>query len=317
MNDRTDREDPSAPLAGVQRELVNAHLLLLSRLLRRSAQVDYAGFEPSNLMERRIVFTLFRTEGGRVSELTALLGNDIAQVSRALSTLKARGLADRRRQRDPYVLTPVGVELGRLMDGVAVRREQELSAGLAPLEMFELAGMLDNLMGKAVAILAEELAGSRDEDEADGPPRTEIPSRIQPAIAALATTIMRSATIAFKRQTGLSQYEWRILANLAYRPAIPFKDLVIHIDSDKAQVSRALNPLIDARLLRRDKPGGVGPAILEMTAQGWEVHDVMQRDALRRNIIMIEDFTAAQRGRLQSYLELLIANATAMARRAE
>lgn len=319
VDDREEAADWSAPLAGVQRELISAHLLLLSRLLRRSAMVDYAGLDPGNLMERRIIFTLSRIGEGRVSELSALLGNDIAQVSRALSTMKRKELAERQRQRDPYSLTDAGRELGRLMDKVAVRRERELAHGMEPLQMFELAGMLDNLRDKAAVLLAEEMAGAREAEDADaeGPPRTEIASRLQPSIAALATTILRSATLAFKRLTGLSQYEWRILANLAYRPSIPFMDLVTHIGSDKAQVSRALNPLIEAGLLRRISGERGEPALLEMTEKGWDIHGVMQRDALRRNAVLGAGFTQTQRLRLKSYLELLIVNATTMARRAD
>lgn len=316
----TDLEtaDWASQLAGVQRELVGAHLLLAARLLRRSAAQDYDGYEPRNLIDRRIVFTLYRIEQGRVSELAALLGNDIAQVSRALSAMKKLGLIDRERQRDPYVLTPEGHRLGALMDQVALRREHDLAIGLEPLQLFELAGMLDNLTNKALVLLSEELAHARDENaEHEDVIRPEIPSRVQPTILALSTTIMRSATLAFKRQTGLSQYEWRILANLAYRPRTTFMDLVNHIGSDKAQVSRAINPMIDAHMLSRTKAARGQPATLEITEAGWALHQVMQQDAKRRNEFLLEDFTASQKERLLVYLQLLIENANQMIHAAE
>src|SRR5690606_2569094 len=95
----------SVSLVGVQRELLGAHFLLLAGLLRKSARMDYAHLAPQDLMERRIVLTLFRLEDARVSQLAAVLGNDIGQVSRALGSLRKAVLVSRDRQRDPYRLT--------------------------------------------------------------------------------------------------------------------------------------------------------------------------------------------------------------------
>lgn len=316
LDTENETADWASQLAGVQRQLIGAHMLLVARLLRRSAAADYEGYEPRNLIDRRIVFTLHRIEQGRVSELAALLGNDIAQVSRALSNLRKIGLIVRERQRDPYALTAEGMRLGQLMDEVSRQREHELIQGFEPLELFELAGMFDNLTNKALILLNEELTHARDENLAEEDAvRPEIPSRVQPTILGLSTTIMRSATLAFKRLTGLSQYEWRILANLAYRPGISFMDLVNHIGSDKAQVSRAINPMIDANLLSRSAASRGKPALLEITEKGWEIHAIMQVDAHRRNAVLLEDFSQKQRERLPEYLQRLIANASAMALR--
>ncbi|BBC72132.1 conserved hypothetical protein [Altererythrobacter sp. B11] len=307
-----------APLAGVQRDLLSAHFLLLRRLLRKSARLDYLGLEPQNVMERRIVLTLYRVEEGRVSALAALLGNDVSQVSRALSACRAGGVVERKRQRDPYRLTEKGWAMGERIDSIAMRREVELTQGLGPQEMFELAGLLAHLMDKAAAVLAVEMARARAGDEVEeveSAQDVEIPSRVQPALINLATIIARSATLAFKQLTGLSNYEWRILANLAYRPSMPFMELVGHVDSDKAQVSRALDGMVGAGLLARSKPARGQPARFDVTEQGRRTHGIMQEDALRRNAILCEGLTKAQRRRLETYLNLLIVNANAMAER--
>ncbi len=312
--------DWSVPLAGVQRQLFSAHLILLNRMLRKSAMVDYAEFASANLLERRIIFALTRIERARVSELATLLGNDIAQISRTLSALKTQRLVTRERQRDPYELTPAGLKLGEQMDKIALRREHDLAAGMKPLDMFELAGMLDNLTRKAISILTDEMARMRDVEEvedADAPGRAEIASRIQPAVAALSTTVMRAATLAFKRLTGLSNYEWRVLAIVADRQSPSFSRLVEHVDSDKAQLSRALGRLIEGGMLRRTGKAEGRQVHFEMTAEGRRVHDTLRADALRRNAIMIEDLTEAQRSRLMDRLHLLIENATLMSRRAQ
>jgi DNA-binding MarR family transcriptional regulator len=306
---------PTAPLAGIQRELLGAHFLLLARLLRRSARADYAGFEPHNLIERRLVLTLFRIEEGRVSELAGILGNDVAQISRALANLRAARLAERERQRDPYVLTPAGAQLGALLDAMALQREEELGRGLQAHEMFELAGLLSNLLTRATAILAEEIAHSRDDERPEaaavlGVP--EIHSRLQPAILNLGTIIARTSTLTFKRLAGLSQYEWRLLANIASRPGIAFMEVVGHVDSDKAQVSRALDGMVSNGLL--DRSGGKGRQAVRfaLTEEGHRRHAIMRDDAVRRNALIVEDLKPGQRRRLQAYVDRLIENAVAM-----
>lgn len=306
----------SAPLAGVQRQLLAAHFMLLVRLLRRSAKSDYSDFEPRELLERRIVLSLYRMEQARVSALASHLGNDIAQISRALTAMRRRGLARREKQRDPYTLTEEGRRLGRLIDEVAVRRDLSLINGLNPHEMFELAGLLIHLLGKANFVLSEELAkvrGRNEVEKQDHPAAFEIHSRIQPLIVNIATTMARAASASYKNLAGVSNYEWRILANIVHRTALSFTDLVGHLDSDKAQVSRALDSMVSAGLVDRTKGKRNDPARLDLSEEGQRLYALMQQDALRRNAVLEEGLKGAQRERLQSYLQLLISNAQSMA----
>ena len=312
-------DNAQAALVGVQKQLLGAHFLLLVRLLRKSARRDYESLAPHNMLERRIVLTLYRIEQARVSELALHLGNDVAQVSRALTAMRKNDLIARGRQRDPYRLTERGRELGNLIDAVELRRELTITDGLNPLQMFELAGLLINLLENASAILATELAKGRDgsNDAVDAiapdlPPAMEIHSRVQPLIVNLTTTISRAATAAYKRLTGVSNFEWRLLANIAERPGLRFTDIVMHVDSDKAQVSRTLDALVAAGLVERGKTGPSEAVRFAITSRGDRLHDIMRDDALRRNALLGADLTAPQRQRLQSYLDLLIANASAM-----
>jgi len=330
MGVRTQQaENPGwgAPLAGYQRDLVGAHLLLVNRLLKRSAKTDFAQFEPRNQMERRIVLSLHRIETGRVSELATLLGHDLAQVSRALRGLRNCGLVMRDSPREPYRLTPQGWELGDLMDVVALRREAELNRGFGLQQMFELAGMLGVMQRRASEILAVEMQGGPSSANTGMAGRGQVPlvqslpielaSRVQSAITSLATTIARAATLAYKRQTGLSSYEWRVIANVAARLEVTFVGLVAHVGSDKAQVSRALDSLVSSGLLARVRADRAGPESIVLTPLGVETHAVLLADALRRSAVLLSDLKASQRQRLQTYLNRLIANATSMADRAE
>ncbi|HZF46366.1 MAG TPA: MarR family transcriptional regulator [Sphingomonadaceae bacterium] len=311
-----ERNGINAPLAGVQQELISAHFLLLRRILVKSARTAFSGLQPENRMEQRVAFTLYRMEEARVSELAYMLGNDVAQVSRALASLRKDGLAQRERQRDPYTLTPKGVVLGQELDAVAKRREEELLRGMSAVEIFELAGLMIKLQGRAAQILADEMALAKSEEpggeDGAGAALMETPNRVQAAIINIANIITRSATASFKRQTGVSNFEWRVLVNAASRPSISFMGLVEHVDADKAQVSRTLDSLASAGLVNRVKDGTSGQVKIVLTEEGQRVYGVMRDDALRRNVIFAGWLKPAQRGRLRGYLDLLIRNALEM-----
>ncbi len=319
---KMDGEFPPSMLAGSQRELVGAHLLLLNRLLRRSARVDFANFEPRNQMERRIVLSLDRIGQGRVSQLADLLGNDIAQVSRALRALADCALVERNGPREPYQLTASGAELGRTLEVIALARERELDRGFDLQEMFELGGILSRMQGCAAEELARELesTGAPGDLPAEGVARVttvEFPGLVHPTISSLATMIMRSANVAYKRDTGLSSHEWRVLANVAGRPGIAFSDLVELIGSDKAQVHRSLDSLVVAGVLSRDRSGPGQPVRFAMTDQGSVVHEVLLDNARERGRRILADLNPRQRERLQGYFDRLIANAVRMSQRAD
>lgn len=306
---------PSQQLLGVQQALISAHLLVLTRLIRRSAQADYENLQPENWIERRIILTLFRLHEGSVTGLANSLGNDIAQVSRSLTSLRKRNLLERDTPRSPYRLSSEGRRLGDALDQLAFQRDQELVRSFSLLEMFELGGMMASLCGRAMDILAEEAAITRDTDAEAEPWRMqglEFHSRVIPAVFGLTNYIARGATLAIKRLTGLSQYEWRVLAFIASRPGISFMELVTSTDSDKAQLSRALDPLTNAGLLTRTATGRGKQASFDISATGKAVHDVMQQDALRRNTALLADLNGDQPARLRTYLARLIATAETM-----
>lgn len=319
---KMDGEFSHSTLAGSQRELVGAHLLLLNRLLRRSARVDFAFFEPRNQLERRILLALDRIGDGRVSQLADILGNDIAQVSRAFRALAECSLVERDGPREPYRLTLAGAEQGDILKVVAIARERELSHGFAPHEMFELGGFLSRMQVSASEELVRELERSAAQG---GPPGegsaravpVEFPGLVHPAVVSLATMIMRSANVAYKRDTGLSSHEWRVLANVAGRPGIAFSELVELIGSDKAQVHRSLDSLVAAGVLSRDRSGPGQLVRFAMTDQGSVVHEVLLANARERGRRILADLNPRQRERLQGYFDRLIANAVCMSQRAD
>ncbi|MEN7536757.1 MarR family winged helix-turn-helix transcriptional regulator [Aurantiacibacter flavus] len=310
-----DKNGDHALLAGIQKDLLSPRILVLKRLLEQSARTDFAGLEPENAFARRILFALFRNRESRVFELAYTLGSDMAQVSRGLATLRKDGLVNTRRQRDPYTLTSEGEKLGKQLFVIAEQREARLLRGLETGEIIELVAMLIHLQGRANVLLAEELALARSEGEPSELPaaQTEFATRVHPLLSNLANTVLRTATAAFKRLAGASQFEWRVLVNMAERPAIPFAGLVQHIGVDKGQLSRTLNALEKSGLVVRTEDASGGPRRLDLTAKGRRVYRLMLTDSEQRNAHMIEGLRPVHLERLRAQLDRLIANAVTMA----
>ena len=303
-----------ALLVGIQNDLLTPRILVLKRLLEQSARTDFAGLEPQNAFARRILFALYRNREGRVFELAYTLGSDMAQVSRGLATLRQDGLVNTRRQRDPYTLTVEGEKLGQQLFVIAEQREARLLRGLETGETIELVAMLIHLQARASALLGEELAMARPEGETSelAAAQTEFATRVHPLLYNLANTVLRTATASFKRLAGVSQFEWRVLVNMADRPAISFADLVHHIGVDKGQLSRTLNSLELSGLIVRKDDGSGAPRRLDLTAKGRRIYRLMLEDSERRNSLIIEGLRPVHIERLRAQLDRLIANAVAM-----
>ncbi|RIV81367.1 MarR family transcriptional regulator [Aurantiacibacter xanthus] len=302
-----------ALLAGIQNDLLSPRILVLRRLLEQSARTDFAGLEPDNSFTRRILFALYRNGEGRVFELAYTLGSDMAQVSRGLTALRKDGLVNTRRQRDPYTLTPEGEKLGKQLFAIAEQREARLLHGLETGEIIELVAMLIHLQARASTLLAEELALARAEGEPAELPtaHTEFATRVHPLLYNLANTVLRTATAAFKRLAGVSQFEWRVLVNMADRPAIPFAGLVQHIGVDKGQLSRTLNALEQSGLIVRSFDGAGTSRRLDLTTKGRRVYRLMEADSEQRNARMIDGLRPIHLDRLRAQLDRLIANIVA------
>jgi DNA-binding MarR family transcriptional regulator len=312
-----DRESWQQPLAGPQRELLGAHLLLLGRLLRRQARADLAPFAPQGDMQQRLLLAMGVADMGRVSDLTMLLGADMAQVSRAFRELASLELVTRQTARGPYELTPAGAREAEAMLAVLREQEQVLLAGMGTDAVAALRRNIALLHEKATAVLLAANRGEAADEPAactgSGVPDMPAQAPLQFAIISLASIISRSATIIYKRRTGLSGYEWRVLANVAARPGIGFPDLVIHIGSDKGQVSRAVASMVASGYLKREKAGRGMPQAITLTARGEDVYAVLLEDGYRRNVVMLAQLPPGESEGLMASLTRVIANTQAPA----
>jgi DNA-binding MarR family transcriptional regulator len=83
----------------------------------------------------------------------------------------------------------------------------------------------------------------------------------------------RTASLAFPRVSGLSDFEWRVVAWSCETPGLSINDLAALLHRGAAQVSRTVKKLVAGGLLTRASRGGgpgvrIGPTTLGRTVYG-------------------------------------------------
>ncbi len=106
-------------------------------------------------------------------------------------------------------------------------------------------------------------------------------------IQRLADFIGRSASLAFPRTSGFSDFEWRVLARVCETPPLSINDLSALTHRGVAQVSRTVKKLVAAGLLHRaSRTGGPGVRITP-TPLGRTVYGPLVELARQRNSTII------------------------------
>ena len=78
----------------------------------------------------------------------------------------------------------------------------------------------------------------------------------------LARVIRRGSALLYSRVSGLSVFEWRVLARVCDLPGLSINELGLVLECGVTQVSRSVKRLVGIGLLRRDSvAGGPGVAI--------------------------------------------------------
>ena len=104
--------------------------------------------------------------------------------------------------------------------------------------------------------------------------------------------ITRSASRAFPRVSGLSDFEWRIVAVVCEMPSLSINDLSALLHRGVAQVSRAVKKLVAAGLLHRaNRTGGPG-VVITPTRLGRTIYGPLEQLARERNAAIIAGLSA-------------------------
>jgi len=309
----------------MRRRLVSARVIALLVLLRMSADMRFAG-ERLPELNRRLIW-LIGVYGGLTSvELVALTGQEKAQISRAVQALSIEGLIDRPSLRAPILLSPAGQAVHDALMPIELGRNKQIVRGIPPRDLARFLATSRCLIDRAALLFSQERAigwrpeqEGRDADPIDLPPLPEPlphPDRpdmmVAPTLAALSAYLGRSATISFRRETGLSKFTWQMLSQIGEHQPITLAQLIALSYRDKSQVGRAVKWLEAEGLATRRKQNGQRDIALACTAAGNTTYATMCEIARRRDDFLCADFGSTERHLYVATLDALTANAKAL-----
>jgi len=120
--------------------------------------------------------------------------------------------------------------------------------------------------------------------------------------------LTRAASLAFPRVSGLSDFEWRVVAWPCELPGLSLNDLAALLHRGAAQVSRTVKKLVAAGLLDRvPRRGGPG-VLISPTALGRTVYGPLATLARQRNAEMITGLTPREVRLLERCVARMLVN---------
>jgi len=123
----------------------------------------------------------------------------------------------------------------------------------------------------------------------------------------LSNILRRGSTLAYGRQFGLSQVEWRIIALVGEHAPATLNGLSDLMGLDKGQTSRGVSALVARRLILREyRREGRGVQIT-LSARGAEIYGRLMMSALERNRLLLDGLSHAERIQLFAILDRLTA----------
>ena len=115
------------------------------------------------------------------------------------------------------------------------------------------------------------------------------------------------------RGLGLDLGEWRIVQVLGGDGRLTIFGIADRIAMDRGGTSRSVARLEKRGLVaRQDDPSDRRRSYVELTDEGWAVHDEIAHFALAREERLLRNFSPGDSARLRQYLDALVAEADAM-----
>jgi DNA-binding MarR family transcriptional regulator len=123
--------------------------------------------------------------------------------------------------------------------------------------------------------------------------------------------LSRAASLAFPRVSGLSDFEWRVVAWSCETPGLSLNDLSALLHRGAAQVSRTVKKLVAAGLLNRvSRRGGPG-VLISPTPLGRAVYGPLAALARERNAEIVAGLTPRQIRLLERCIATMMSNVLA------
>ncbi|WP_404710669.1 MarR family transcriptional regulator [Sphingomonas sp. MMS24-J13] len=295
---------------------------------RESADIAYSRTIKLIELDRQILL-LLESHGDLVpAEVSASMGVDKAQVSRSVKRLEELGMIRRDGVRSPLALTPAGHNLTERMMRLAELRNRELTFGINDEQLVGFFAVLEHLMARAVLLLDQErklMAANRpevslgyddleDEDVSNGNMVVER-ARILPPMITLSSYAMRSAALAFKRLTGLSNFESWVLNEIARDPPMEWNRLVQTVNRDQSQAGRTVKRLMEMGLVERNGPPERRHGTFLPTAEGARLHSLLEHAGRQRSEFLVQNLSEAQLDSFFVVFDIIAHNAEAQLNR--
>jgi DNA-binding MarR family transcriptional regulator len=123
--------------------------------------------------------------------------------------------------------------------------------------------------------------------------------------------LSRAAALAFPRVSGLSDFEWRVVAWSCETPGLSINDLAALLHRGAAQVSRTVKKLVAAGLLARASRRGGPGVLISPTPLGRTVYGPLAALARQRNAEIIAGLAPRQIRLLERCIATMMANVLA------
>lgn len=283
-------------------KIFQSELWLILHKVRESAELSYAREIDLVELDRRILFQL-KGRGPLVpAGLSATIGVDKAQVSRSVKRLLQLRMVQRDQIRSPLSLTRKGETLAERLLRLAELRNRELTFDVGDAELQEFFGVMETLLDRAVTLYVQERdlaqkSGRLDRDHEVGeglePRRGNEPIlvdrlRIVSPLLTLSAYFSRSGALAFKRLTGLSNFEAWVLSEIGINPPTDWSDLVRQLQRDHSQAGRTVNHLIERGLVEREGKPGRRHGRFSPSAEGQRLHDIIIQTGIKRSEFLLQ-----------------------------
>ncbi|WP_305096110.1 MarR family transcriptional regulator [Croceibacterium aestuarii] len=295
--------------------------------MRESAELSYAREVDLVELDRRILF-LLRSKGPLVpAELSSAVGVDKAQVSRSVKRLLELRMVEREQIRSPVMLTRKGEALADRLLRLADLRNRELIFDIADDELERFFATIEVLLKRSVALYEQERARANTPDRGEGEGDVTIAQRrVDEAILVDRTRIMsplltlsayfsRSGALAFKRRTGLSNFEAWVLNEIGMAAPIDWPTLTAALQRDHSQAGRTVKALMDRGLIARDGRPGRRHGKFYPTAEGQRLYNLIQETSVERSSFLMAPLGDEERTRFLATFDKLRRNAVAQLER--
>ncbi|MBB5732987.1 DNA-binding MarR family transcriptional regulator [Altererythrobacter atlanticus] len=315
--------DPDLPVQPPH--VIQGELWQLLHKTRESAELSYSREIDLIELDRRILF-LLRSMGPLVpADVASAVGVDKAQVSRSVKRLLELKMVEREQIRAPLRLTRKGETLSKKLMRLAELRNRELTFDIGDAELREFLATIEILLDRAVTLYHEEYdlahekggtvsLGDREERKIG----EKLPldrTRIVSPLMTLSSYFSRSGALAFKRLTGLSNFEAYVLYEIGKNPPIAWTPLVRALERDHSQAGRTINTLVDRGLVTREGKPGRRHGRFAPSKEGARLWERIDEAGRERSAYLLAPLATDQRRRFLQTFEKIRRNAVAQLER--